>query len=1056
MSSVGPPDRVTELYRGEIFTPESQAICRDRVHWICSRASGRRVLDVGCSQGIVAFLLAEEGFEVLGVDVDDQAIEFARREAEQLPAEAASRLSFTVADVQALDPREIGSFDTIVLGEILEHFTHPERLLEACIRFAAGGARLVITVPFGVHPHASHRTTFTLTRFVELVGGRLEPRELEGVAGYLRFVGVPRTEHAGEGAAFDPGELLELTERSLLWSQQRLFSQLDESRKALERTRQRVDSWHQRARRAEQELASRVGGAASEASGEKGGQGRSGDAALEASREMQWLRASLDDSERARTRLERDIAELERHLAARSELIRRKQRLLEGSRASLAAGRTTMRSLEEELASIRRSTAYRLGRQLTTSARSPLGLVRLLGGMARLALDSVSRRVGRYLRPPVSAAEAKRRMEDLLARRGYRAAEDWARRSVEAGRIPDLTVRKILFSLLKDHHLEAAVRHGDRALALQPDDERLARVLAVRHRRLGNVERADALATQGLAPTAGRSEGALGFQELKQALQAILDSDGTAGADEWCKIALERGLSTELELNRILFALTRRTDVIASLRYGERSFELSGDLEVGRALMAQYRSLGRLHCAREFALRLDPTDASLRGEAFLAGQIALLEHGFPPPPRRRETVEPEPGRVLYLLHNSLPFTSGGYATRSHGLARALREAGCDLRAATRLGFPLDFKKNPVEDAPELDEIDGVPYLRLLTRDRGYGAAPLPDYLRDYAEAVVGLARDVRPSIIHAASNFMNGVVGNFAAAALGLPSVYEVRGLWEITRLSRQPEWGGSDQFRMLRRMETQAALDATAVITITAALRGELIDRGVPPERITVVPNSVDPDRFAPRPRDAELERRLGLSGRVVIGYVGSVVDYEGLDDLLGALSVLQSKGVDGWSALVVGDGEAMPALRDAVAERGLADRVHLVGRVAHDEVERYYSLIDVVPYPRKPLPVCEMVSPIKPFEAMAMAKAVTASSVAALAEIVDDGETGLLFEKGDVEDLAAKLERLVLDSDLRKALGERAREWVIRERSWSAVARRVEELYRELAPEMATASAR
>lgn len=1042
-------DRVTELYRGEIFTPESQAICRNRVHWICSKAAGRRVLDAGCSQGIVSILLAQDGMDVLGVDLDADAIAFARAERERLPSEIRERVEFLCGDLRRLDPRELGTFDSIVLGEILEHFTQPEKLLDSVLRFASAEARLIVTVPFGVHPHPSHRSTFTLTRFIEMISGRLAPEELDVAEGYIRFVGSRRS--AGTtGASPDLGasSLLALTEKGLVSSQARLFDQLAAVQGRMEELTKRSKAWQERAKRAE--AAQQAASAASSAGD------RSADELVEVKEQLRRLRVSLDESEAARERLERWRAELERALSARSELLERKQKSLQEAHQNLAEVRGRIGTLELEMASLRSSASYRIGRRLAQTPRSPVGLARLGISVARLLARGVLRRIRARLKPPLAAATLKSRAEAILVERGHFAAEAWAQRMVEEGRISEVAASKVLFSLLKDCHGEAALRHGERALALEPGNRRLARALASRHQRMGNVQRADELKLQALEQIDDpvRAEGELTFQQVKEKLQQVLETGGPQAVDEWCEVAVERGWASELKVNQIAFALTRRSHAAAALRYAERGFELGGDPELGQALLSQYCSLGHLRRAVDLALCLEATAVSRKTE-FLQGQLRLLDSGFPPPRTALRTLDPHPDRVLYLLHNSLPHTSGGYATRSHGLALALRRSGVDLRPVTRLGFPLDLKKGAVTDAPDLDLVDGVPYARLATADRGYGSTPLPQYLADYAEAVIGVATRLRPAILHAASNFMNGVVANFAAAALGLPSIYEVRGLWEITRLSRQPEWGSSDQFQMLRAMETQAAMDASAVITITHALRRELVERGVPEERISVVPNSVDAERFTARPRDRELEDRLGLAGRVVIGYVGSVVDYEGLDDLLVALSLLARRGVRDFAALVVGDGEAMSKLKQLAGELDLRDRILFVGRVPHEEVESYYSLIDIVPYPRKPLPVCEMVSPIKPFEAMAMEKAVVVSDVAALAEIVTDGETGLLFPKGDVEQLSVALERLVLRPELRKELGARARAWVVRERSWSAAAQRVRELYGSLVGVPAAAKA-
>jgi PEP-CTERM/exosortase A-associated glycosyltransferase len=425
----------------------------------------------------------------------------------------------------------------------------------------------------------------------------------------------------------------------------------------------------------------------------------------------------------------------------------------------------------------------------------------------------------------------------------------------------------------------------------------------------------------------------------------------------------------------------------------------------------------------------------------------LARRGYPVV-RRASAPEyaPHPERLLYLLHNSLPYASAGYATRTHGLLRGLA-ARWDVLGVTRPGFPFDLPgHDELRAIPAREVVDGVPYARLSTGPGAWPRNPLTRYVAEYTDAVVALARHERAALVHAASNHWNGLAAVQAARRLGLPSVYEVRGLWEVTRASRNPDWAGSGMYRFIARMEADAARAADRVITITEGLRAEMVARGVPAERITVVPNGVDTRRFVPVPRDDELAARLGLEGRTVIGYVGSMLDYEGIDLLVRAAAELDRERSD-FHVLLVGDGAERERFEGLADELGVLGRVvTFVGRVPHADVERYYSLVDIAPFPRLPLPVCELVSPLKPFEAMAAGKAVVASDVAALAEIVDDGVTGLLHAKGDAADLTRRLRELLDAPATAQRLGAAGRAWVERERDWATLAGRVSALYEEL----------
>ena len=425
----------------------------------------------------------------------------------------------------------------------------------------------------------------------------------------------------------------------------------------------------------------------------------------------------------------------------------------------------------------------------------------------------------------------------------------------------------------------------------------------------------------------------------------------------------------------------------------------------------------------------------------------LARDGFPLP-QMRESPEYEPRRdhVLYMLHNALPHHSGGYATRTHGLLTELGRAGWDVDGVTRLGYPYDMPKMAdVPDLPAREVVGEVDYHHLLTGRQIEKKNPMHGYVSRYVDALLPLARAERPAILHGASNHWNGLAAVTAGRILGIPSVYEVRGLWEVTRGSRDPEWGRSDQYKYIARMEADAARGATKVLAITQALKDELVERGVDEDKIVLVPNGVDTERFTPLPRDEELAEQLGVAGKTVIGYVGTVVDYEGLDLLLEAARALRATRED-FHVLIIGDGAKLEELKSSAAEQGLDDVVTFTGRVPHEEVERYYSIIDVTPFPRLPLPVCEMVSPLKPFEAMAMGKAVIASDVAALAEIVTPGVNGLLHTKGSAESLTEQLERVLDDPALASRLGARAREWVIAERDWTALAARIGTVYEEI----------
>lgn len=487
---------------------------------------------------------------------------------------------------------------------------------------------------------------------------------------------------------------------------------------------------------------------------------------------------------------------------------------------------------------------------------------------------------------------------------------------------------------------------------------------------------------------------------------------------------------------RALRTLPKEWTPVSSLRLAIRR-ELARGREAGaHKLLIEYNRL--LPDDNWGKSKLEATKVSTDHE------LATL--GFPMPLRTENAKCINKSKAVYLLHNSLPYHSAGYSTRTHGLLKSLKAMGWQMDPVTRLGYPYDMPnfKN-LGNIPDNDLIDGINYHRLSVIPSMEFKRPIRKYVARYGAALKNYISESAPFVIHAASNHWNGLTAVSVANELGLKSVYEVRGLWEITRASRDPEWTDSDAYRYMARMEADAANHATHVIAITQALKNELVSRGVKEDKITVVPNGVDADRFIPIDSDPALAQELSIGDRVVVGYVGSVLDYEGLYLLAEAVAHLSPYRND-FKVLIVGDGAALEELKQRTVALHVDHKFIFTGRVPHDMVEKYYSLIDIAPFPRLPLPVCEMVSPLKPFEAMAMGKAIVAADVAALSEIVEDGNTGLLHHKGDSLSLARCLENLLDNPALREELAANARQWVVERRQWNQLGEKVGEIYNDL----------
>jgi glycosyltransferase involved in cell wall biosynthesis len=432
----------------------------------------------------------------------------------------------------------------------------------------------------------------------------------------------------------------------------------------------------------------------------------------------------------------------------------------------------------------------------------------------------------------------------------------------------------------------------------------------------------------------------------------------------------------------------------------------------------------------------------LRIAARAEAELRVLDPTWRPalPARGTAGWTPTRGRVVHLLTNSLPYRQNGYSVRAQQVALAQRAVGLDPHLATRAGFPLSEGR---AGAPSRDRVEDIPYYRIRP------ATPLsgvPDVMATMTAAGLdALVTELRPAVLHPTTNFPNAQVALALAERYPLKVVYEVRGFLEETWLSRTGGDGiATDRYRLGRAVETACMAAADAVVTLSDTMKAEVVERGIPAGKVTVVPNAVDPRRFQPRPRDEALFARLGFRrGETVLGYVSSLVAYEGIAYLLEATRILRDRGRR-VRLLLVGDGEERGSLEDLAARLGLLERgiVRFTGRVPHGEVGAYYSVIDVFVVPRTNDRVSQLVTPLKPYEAMAMERCLVVSGVGALLEIIKAGETGQSFIPEDPTSLADEVEPLLDDPAERARLGANAREWVMANRTW----RRNGELYRAL----------
>ncbi len=397
-------------------------------------------------------------------------------------------------------------------------------------------------------------------------------------------------------------------------------------------------------------------------------------------------------------------------------------------------------------------------------------------------------------------------------------------------------------------------------------------------------------------------------------------------------------------------------------------------------------------------------------------------------------------RILHVLDHSLPLHSG-YAFRTAAILREQRALGWETLQLTTPRHGV--ARGEVEDA------EGWRFHRTaFDRDGGMtaGGAVYAREMAATARRIDALVSEFRPDVLHAHSPVLNVLPALWVGRRRGLPVVYEVRALWEDAAVDHGVTREGSLRYRASRALETFALRRADRITTICEGLRREIAGRGIPESRITVIPNAVDTGafRFGGAP-DRALAESLGLTGGTVVGFAGSFYGYEGLDLLIDALARLEPRHPD-LRVLLVGGGMQEAALREQARARGVADRVVFSGRVPHKEVQRYYDLIDVLAYPRHRMRLTDLVTPLKPLEAMAQGRMLVASDVGGHRELIRDGETGVLFPAGDAGALADAIEAVLDRRDDWPRFRDRARRFVETERTWARSVARYAAVYEPL----------
>lgn len=400
-----------------------------------------------------------------------------------------------------------------------------------------------------------------------------------------------------------------------------------------------------------------------------------------------------------------------------------------------------------------------------------------------------------------------------------------------------------------------------------------------------------------------------------------------------------------------------------------------------------------------------------------------------------------PMKILHILDHSTPLQSG-YTFRTLGILRAQQARGWQTAHMTT--------PRHTADGPNPETSANLTFYR--TERRPTWAAKIPfinlfDEMKATQRRLTEVVELEKPDILHAHSPVLNLLPTLKVGQRYSIPVSYEIRAFWEDADVGNGTGREGGLRYRATRHLETQGLKKADAIFTICEGLRSDLIARGFSPEKITVIPNAIIADDFTVTDqKPAHLLEKYNLHGKTVIGFLGSFYHYEGLDLLIDAMAQLKSQGDDQHRLLLVGGGYEERALRAQTERLGLGDRITFTGRVPHTKISDYYGLVDLLAYPRRSMRLTDLVTPLKPLEAMAMKKITIASNVGGHRELIDDGQTGFLFEADNVGALVGAIERAQSEANSWPQMKETGRKFVETERSWARSAENYQAVYDRL----------
>ena len=523
-----------------------------------------------------------------------------------------------------------------------------------------------------------------------------------------------------------------------------------------------------------------------------------------------------------------------------------------------------------------------------------------------------------------------------------------------------------------------------------------------------------------------------------------------------CKITIDGPLKSNINWNHSdKNGLLKEIDLLDSQNYStyNKRAEIVANSSREKQLEMNYESF--IHCgdllsARDSARELyslEQSKANLHRVTHISSLIESLDTEWLPEINSSNNLDKEPqlGKILHLFKVSYPFESTGGSIRNLNIVSSQKKAGIEPFVVTPLNYPRIFKIN---EFPIEEEIDNVRHIRLdLGGQNSSQLSYITKNLKLNTLLLAGIIRKEAPSIIHAASGYKGYELATMAdtlSRHFSIPWIYEVRSFHEHTWTNDHFQAETSIHTKLRMNKENSLMQRAAHVVTISESMKEAIIERGIPENKITVVPNAVDTAYFKPKKKSSRLINSLGIKNKSVIGYISNMSYREGHDVLIKAFKTI-CKEVTDAVLLLVGSGREKENLEKLVNELGLGEKVIFTGNVDHSLIKEYYALIDLFVVPRRRDYAADLVTPLKPYEAMGMKIPLLMSDRAALKEIIGE-DRGFIFKTEDEEDLAKIAINCLNDQVECKRRANVAHEWLIANRTWEMNAEIYKQLYKEL----------